>query len=203
MRFVVLLLTAATLCAQPGDPAQQAQKARELVVAGKPDEAIPIYLELARAAPNDAAILVNLCIAEFKARRFRDTAGHAEAALKLQPDSLAANLFLGASYSQLGENARAIPPPSKRSRGALSSNWKSPVRTRRTGTLWRRRRTSSSGDMGAHSIPIAARSRRRQRCAVFTSAWRQSIDAQVTLIGLRSKNNASAKFRRLTAARQS
>jgi predicted Zn-dependent protease len=113
MRFVLLLLTAATLCAQLPDPAQQARKAREFVVAGKPDEAIPIYLELARAAPNDAAILVNLCIAEFKARRFRDAAGHAEAALKLQPESLTANLFLGASYSQLGEHARAIPPLEK------------------------------------------------------------------------------------------
>jgi tetratricopeptide (TPR) repeat protein len=113
MRFVVLLQTAAILCAQPGDSAQSAQKARELVVAGKPDEAIPIYLELARAAPNDAAILVNLCIAEFKARRFRDAAGHAEAALKLQPDSLAADLFLGASYTQLGEHARAVQPLEK------------------------------------------------------------------------------------------
>ena len=60
MRFVVLLLTAAILCAQPGDSAQRAQKARELVVAGKLDEAISIYLELARAAPNDAGTLVNL-----------------------------------------------------------------------------------------------------------------------------------------------
>jgi tetratricopeptide (TPR) repeat protein len=109
MTFVLLLLTAAALCAQPADPARRARKASELVVAGKADEAIPIYLELARAAPNDAGILVNLSIAEFKTRRFRDAAGHAEAALKLQPDSLAANLFLGASYTQLGEHARAVP----------------------------------------------------------------------------------------------
>jgi predicted Zn-dependent protease len=113
MRFVLLLLTAVTLCAQSLDPVQQARKAREFVLAGKPDDAIPIYLELARAAPKDAGILVNLCIAEFKARRFRDAAGHAEAALKLQPESLTANLFLGASYSQLGEHARAIPPLEK------------------------------------------------------------------------------------------
>jgi tetratricopeptide (TPR) repeat protein len=113
MSLILLLLAAAVLRAQPGDPAQKAQKARELVVAGKAEEAIPIYLELAYAAPNDAGILVNLSIAEFKAGRFRDAAGHAEAALRLQPDSLAANLFLGASYSQLGENARAVPPLEK------------------------------------------------------------------------------------------
>jgi predicted Zn-dependent protease len=113
MRFVPLLLVAAALSAQSGDSAQKARKARELVLAGKADEAIPIYLDLARAAPNDAAILADLSIAEFKARRFRDAAGHAEAALKLQPDSLAANLFLGSSYAQLGENARAVPPLEK------------------------------------------------------------------------------------------
>ena len=76
MRLVLLLLAAAALCAQ-SDPAQKAKQARDLVLAGKAEEAIPIYLELARAAPNDAAMLVNLCIAEFKARRFRDAAGHA------------------------------------------------------------------------------------------------------------------------------
>ena len=113
MRVVPLLLTAAALFAQPGDPVQKAQKARELVIAGKPEEAIPIYLELARVAPNDASILVNLSIAEFKTRRFRDAAGHAEAALKVQPDSLTANLFLGSSYTQLGEHARAVPPLEK------------------------------------------------------------------------------------------
>ncbi|HXI44140.1 MAG TPA: tetratricopeptide repeat protein [Bryobacteraceae bacterium] len=112
MRLVLLLLAAAALCAQ-SDPAQKAKQARDLVLAGKAEEAIPIYLELARAAPNDAAMLVNLCIAEFKARRFRDAAGHAEAALKLQPDSLAANLFLGSSYTQLGEYARAVSPLEK------------------------------------------------------------------------------------------
>src|SRR5690349_536977 len=98
MRFVLLLLAAAAAYAQPGELVQKARQARDLVLAGKPEEAIPIFLELARAAPGDAAILANLSIAEFKAKRFRDAAGHAEAALKLQPDSLAANLFLGSSY---------------------------------------------------------------------------------------------------------
>ena len=39
MRFALLLLTAVTLCAQLLDPVQQARKAREFVLAGKPDDA--------------------------------------------------------------------------------------------------------------------------------------------------------------------
>ncbi len=113
MRVAALLLSLAALCAQPDDLAQKARKARELVVAGKVEEAIPIYLELAHALPNDAGILVNLSIAEFKAGRYRDAAGHAEAALKVQPESLAANLFLGSSYAQVGEYARAVAPLEK------------------------------------------------------------------------------------------
>jgi tetratricopeptide (TPR) repeat protein len=80
------------------------------VVAGKVEEAIPIYQELARAHPDDAVALANLSIAEFKAKRFRDAAADAASAVKLQPDSLPANLILGSSYLEIGEPARAVPP---------------------------------------------------------------------------------------------
>jgi len=107
---VFIFLSLAVASAQPADLARQAQRARELVLEGKAEQAIPIYAEIARAAPGDAANLVNLAIAEFKAKRFRDSAEHAQAALKLQPDSPGANLFLGASYAALGEHAKAVEP---------------------------------------------------------------------------------------------
>jgi predicted Zn-dependent protease len=110
---IAFLLSAIALCAQPADLAAKAQRAQELVRADKSDEAIPLYLELVRALPNDAGMLVNLAIAEFKGKRYGDSAAHAGAALALQPDSLAANLFLGSSYVELGENARAIAPLEK------------------------------------------------------------------------------------------
>ena len=107
---VFVFLSLAVASAQSADVAQQAQRARELVLEGKAEQAIPIYAEIARVAPEDAANLVNLAIAEFKAKRFRDSAEHAQAALKLQPDLPGANLFLGASYAALGEHAQAVEP---------------------------------------------------------------------------------------------
>jgi predicted Zn-dependent protease len=110
MKPILVVLAASVLWAQPEDAAANAQRARELVVAGKVEEAIPIYLELAREFPDNAAILVNLSVAEFKAMHYRDAAAHASAALRLQPDSPAANLFLGSSYEELGEHLLALPP---------------------------------------------------------------------------------------------
>jgi predicted Zn-dependent protease len=107
------LLPALAVCAQREDIAAKARRAGELTVAGKAEEAIPIYQELARALPGNAEMLVNLSIAEFKARRFRDAAAHAEAALQIRPDSLAANLFLGSSYVELENYRDAIPPLEK------------------------------------------------------------------------------------------
>ncbi len=113
MKPVLLLLVAPLLVAQPEDAAAKAKRAGELIVAGKAEEAIPLYHDLARAYPNDAGILLNLSIAEFKARRYRDAATHAATSLKLQPDSLAANLFLGSSYEELGEHSLALEPLEK------------------------------------------------------------------------------------------
>ena len=92
---------------------EKARRAAELVLAGKPEEAIPLYQDLVRALPNDAGILLNLSIAEFKAKRYSDAAEHAGAVLKIQPDSPAANLFLGSSYEELGEHAMALEPLEK------------------------------------------------------------------------------------------
>jgi tetratricopeptide (TPR) repeat protein len=113
MKPVLLLLASSALWAQPEDAAAKAERARGLVVAGKVEEAIPLYRELTRVYPNDTALLVNLSIAEFKARLYRDAAGHAASAVKLQPDSVAANLFLGSSYVELGEYSLAIAPLNK------------------------------------------------------------------------------------------
>src|SRR5712692_10170674 len=104
------LLCAATLWSQAGGVSEDLRRARDLMIAGKPEEAIPIYQELARAFPNSAELLMDLCITEFKAKRYRASKKHAEAALRLQRDLPSANLFLGAIYVELGEFAAAIPP---------------------------------------------------------------------------------------------
>jgi len=113
MKSVLLVLAASVLWAQSEEATAKSLHARELVIDGKVEEAIPIYQELAQAHPNDTAILVNLSIAEFKAKRYRDAAAHAASAVKLQPNALAANLFLGSSYVELGEYSRALLPLEK------------------------------------------------------------------------------------------
>jgi tetratricopeptide (TPR) repeat protein len=107
------LLCAATLWAQAGPPSEQLRRARDLVLAGKPEEAVPIYQELTRKFPDSPDLRMDFCIAQFKARRYRDSIEQANAALKLRPELPTANLFLGASYVALGEFVAAIPPLQK------------------------------------------------------------------------------------------
>jgi predicted Zn-dependent protease len=83
------------------------------VVAGKPEQAVPIYQELIRMFPNTPDLLMDLCVAQFKARRYSDSIEQAKAVLRLRPDLPSANLFLGAGYVELGEFAAAISPLKK------------------------------------------------------------------------------------------
>jgi tetratricopeptide (TPR) repeat protein len=104
------LLFTAAVWAQTGPPSEQLRRARELVFRGKAEQAIPIYQELIRTFPNRPDLLMDLCIAQFKAKHYRDSIEQAKAALRLQPELPSANLFLGASYVELGEFAAAISP---------------------------------------------------------------------------------------------
>lgn len=112
-RICAVLLCAATLCAQMAPSSEPLRRARDLVVAGKPEQAVPIYQELVRKFPSNPGFRVDLCVAQYKARHYRESAEEAKAALRLRPGLPSANLFLGASYLQLGEFASAIPPLQK------------------------------------------------------------------------------------------
>jgi tetratricopeptide (TPR) repeat protein len=107
------LLCAATIWAQVAPPSEAMRRARDLVIAGKPEQAVPIYQELVKTFPNNPDFRVDLCVAQYKARHYKESAEEAKAALKLRPELPSANLFLGASYLQLGEFAAAIPPLQK------------------------------------------------------------------------------------------
>lgn len=105
-----ILLCALPLHGQTDAAARKAQQARDLVIAGKPGEAVPIYRELVREFPSNAVIRVNLCVAEFQAQQYREAMADAEEALRLQPGLPAAELFLGASRLELGDSAGAVEP---------------------------------------------------------------------------------------------
>lgn len=109
----VVLLCASIIRAQAGLSSEPLRRARDLVIAGKPEQAVPIYLELVRKFPSNVALRIDLCVAQYEARHYRDSVEAAKAALALQPALPSANLFLGASYLQLGEFASAIPPLQK------------------------------------------------------------------------------------------
>jgi tetratricopeptide (TPR) repeat protein len=102
---ILLLVAAFSLCAQT-----DVGRARDLVVAGRPLEAIPLYEALVRKFPDSAQLHLELCIADFKAHRYREAISQAEAALKLRSDLLVADLFLGSSYVELREYAKAVEP---------------------------------------------------------------------------------------------
>jgi len=112
-RMCAGLLCAATLWAQVAPPAEPLARARDLVIAGKPEQAAAIYQELVRKFPTNPELRVDLCVAQYKAGRYQASAEAAKEALKLRPELPAANLFLGASYLQLGEFESAIPPLQK------------------------------------------------------------------------------------------
>src|SRR5437762_14272528 len=109
--IAVALLTCAVHGQAPdaaADSAKSAQRAQGLVAAGKLDEAIRIYRDLVRMSPDNPVLLLNLSVAEYTAKHYREAIASATAALKLKPDLLSARLFLGASYFELGEFTMAI-----------------------------------------------------------------------------------------------
>ena len=110
-RLAILPVMAAfSLRAQDPDAGKSA---RNLVIAGRPSEAIPIYETLVRKFPGNAQLRLELCIADFKDRRYREAIVEAKAALKLRSDLMVAELFLGSSYVELHEYAEAVEPLKK------------------------------------------------------------------------------------------
>ena len=105
MRFAILLIG---LCPVAFAQSEAYERARRLLADGRPTEAAAIYRDLLRAQPRSADLHLNLSVAEYKAARFREAAASASDALKLAPDLLPANLFLGASYLELGRFKDAV-----------------------------------------------------------------------------------------------
>jgi predicted Zn-dependent protease len=112
-RLKAILGMALLICetaVQAEDPAARARQAQELVTSGKSEEAIPIYRDLTSQFPRNGTLYLNLSIAEYNAKRYENAANDAINALRLDPRLVASNLFLGASYLELGRYEAALEP---------------------------------------------------------------------------------------------
>jgi predicted Zn-dependent protease len=107
-RVFAFLVVSCSLLAQSADLALKSHRAKELLEAGKAEEAIPIYRELVRALPNNPGLMMNLGLALDMAGHKREAVREFEKVLKLDPQHVPAMLFLGTAYLDLGEPAKAV-----------------------------------------------------------------------------------------------
>lgn len=111
MRTLLLVWLVVSLSAgQSEEAAAKIRKAGELMQAGKTEEAIPLFRELAEAYPAVPSFGINLAVAQYKAGRYRDAIEQCKALIKLRDDIFPAWLFLGASYLESGDAAAAVEP---------------------------------------------------------------------------------------------
>jgi predicted Zn-dependent protease len=88
----------------------QLERARQLVAAGRTEEAIAIYESLLQAGPDNPALRINLAVAHFKAGQYAQAIEHCRAALRRDSDLPTAWLFLGAGHFRLGQPKEAVEP---------------------------------------------------------------------------------------------
>src|SRR6516225_8225650 len=106
LALLVVPLFAWTINGQTQSLPEKAQHAKELLAAGKPDEAIPIYRELIRAIPNNPGLILNLGLALDMSGEKQEAIRQYQAVVKLDPDSFPALLLMGAAYLDLGQPAK-------------------------------------------------------------------------------------------------
>ena len=102
--FATLALVLSCLGAQTVD----LEQARQALTSGRAKDAAAIYRKLLLNDPENPDLLLNLAIAEYQSRRFREALESATAALKLAPGLMSARMFQGASYLELGDFSKAV-----------------------------------------------------------------------------------------------
>jgi Flp pilus assembly protein TadD len=112
---VLRLFFVAALLVNAQSPAliEKSERGKELMAAGKFEEAIPLYRQLSRAVPDNPGLLLNLGMALQMAGHSREAIRPLESALKLDSGIKPAWLFLGDAHLGAGEPARAVLPLTK------------------------------------------------------------------------------------------
>jgi Flp pilus assembly protein TadD len=93
---------------QHTDLPEKSKRGKELMAAGRFEEAIPIYKELVNAMPGDPGPLMDLGLALHMAGHEREAVTEFRMVLKRQPLNVPAHLFLGAAYLGLKDPPKAV-----------------------------------------------------------------------------------------------
>src|SRR5262249_6391378 len=110
IRLGVCCCLIATLYAQSGELRAKLDRGKELMAAGKFEEAIPIYRDLVQALPNNPGPILNLGLTLHMAGHEREAVTQFQAVLKLDPAHLPARLFLARAYLGLNMPTKAVDP---------------------------------------------------------------------------------------------
>src|SRR3974377_2178191 len=87
---LALLVAVVFACSADGQTQslpEKAQHAKELMAAGKPEEAVPIYRELVRAVPDNPGLVLNLGLALDMSGNKTEAIRQYQGVLKLDPRS--------------------------------------------------------------------------------------------------------------------
>ena len=96
--------------AQSSHLQERSEQARQLIITGKYEAAIPIYKELVKALPEETGLVLNLALAQHMAGHEAESIPNFEAVLKVQPDAEPALISLGAAHLALGQPRQALAP---------------------------------------------------------------------------------------------
>ena len=115
MKKLAGLATCAALClaltpARGEDLAEKSTRGKELMAAGKFEDAIPIYRELVKALPGNPGPVMNLGLALHMSGREQEAATQFRTVIKLAPDYIPAHLFLGVTYFAMKKPELAVAP---------------------------------------------------------------------------------------------
>jgi len=106
----LILVLSYPLFGQSESLAEKSRRAKELISAGQPEKAIPIYQELVRALPENPGLIMDLGMALSMAGRDQDAIKEFEAALRLNPHYPNALLFLAMAHLNLNQPQKAVEP---------------------------------------------------------------------------------------------
>lgn len=98
---LLTILAQQIVFAQSDDLALKSRHAKDFMAAGKFADAIPLYVELNRAVPDNPGLMLNLGMAFHMAGQEQRAAEQLEAAVKLEPKLAPAWVFLGATRLQM------------------------------------------------------------------------------------------------------